>query len=89
MNGSRCEGRLSGDGGFSLSQCEELMTHLKDKYPDEYKVWRTQCLPCVFYRHVSAVQVYELSSLAVAVAFPQVRVWSCVLTWEDCYPPTN
>jgi tuftelin-interacting protein 11 len=52
-----CESRLSGrEGGGSLSlrECEELMTHLKNKYPDEYKV-------------------YDLSSLAVAVAFPLIK----------------
>ena len=38
VNGTRCEGRLSGRGGFSLGECEELMTRLKDKYPEEYKV---------------------------------------------------
>ena len=44
----RCEGRLSGRGGggggggekrFSLTECEEIMTRLQDKYPTEYKVW--------------------------------------------------
>ena len=34
----RCESRLSGTGGVSLSECEELMSRLKDKYPAEYKV---------------------------------------------------
>ncbi|CAI8029156.1 Tuftelin-interacting protein 11 [Geodia barretti] len=57
-----CETRLSaGRGGFSLGECEELMTRLKDKYPEEYKV-------------------YELSSLAVAVAFPQIK--AVLETWD-------
>jgi hypothetical protein len=33
-----CESQLSGRVGFSLGECEELMTRLKDKYPEEYKV---------------------------------------------------
>ena len=29
---------MGGGDGMSLSQCEELMTRLKNKYPIEYKV---------------------------------------------------
>lgn len=85
------EQRCSSSANLSLHECEEMLSDVQNRYPFEYKV----CMDCCWFVHVgdcvmgingaihynpSGPQMYQLSSLAVAVIFPKVGWSTFVLT---------